>query len=232
MSNILVIPDVHLKFNIMYPIIKDITSQNKVDQLVFLGDYFDDWGQQTNNKLYQETCDYLLKLKKEYNCVFLLGNHDVPYLTRNFQHYSNHDPNVVSLCANTLLSLEPMIAYAHDGIIYSHAGFISTPDEIDFRIFTNNNHAHFVRLLAYEQHYYTNDNPLWIRPDEWQLSVQEWLPTQVVGHSPVSNITTFEAERFGSKLVVCDTFSNTSTNQKIGNYALVLVKDGVIERIY
>lgn len=232
MSNILVIPDVHLKFNILYPIIKDITSQNKVDQLVFLGDYFDDWGQQTNNKLYQETCDYLLKLKKEYNCIFLLGNHDVPYLTRNLQHYSNHNPQIVSLCANTLLSLEPMIAYAHDGIIYSHAGFISTPDDIDFRIFTNNSHDHFVRLLAYEQHYYTNDNPLWIRPDEWQLSVQEWLPTQVVGHSPVSNITTFEAERFGSKLVVCDTFSNTSTNQKIGNYALVLVKDGVIERIY
>ena len=232
MSNILVIPDVHLKFNILYPIIKDITSQNKVDQLVFLGDYFDDWGQQTNNKLYQETCDTLLKLKKEYNCIFLLGNHDVPYLTRNLQHYSNHDPNIVSLCRDTLLSLEPMIAYAHDGIIYSHAGFISTPDDIDFRIFTNDNHDHYVRLLVYEQHYYTTDNPLWIRPDEWQLALQEWLPVQVVGHSPVPNITTFEAERFGSKLVVCDTFSNTSTNQKIGNYALVLVKDGVIERIY
>lgn len=232
MSNILVIPDVHLKFNIMYPIIKKITSQNKVDQLVFLGDYFDDWGQQTNNKLYQETCDALLKLKKEYNCVFLLGNHDVPYLTRNLQHYSNHDPQIVSLCRDTLLSLSPRITYKKDGIIYSHAGFISTPDDIDFRIFTNDNHDHYVRLLTYEQHYYTNDNPLWIRPDEWQLSIQEDLPTQVVGHSPVSNITTFEAERFGSKLVVCDTFSNTSTNQKIGNYALVLVKDGVIERIY
>ena len=232
MSNILVIPDVHLKFNIMYPIIKEITSKHKVDQLIFLGDYFDDWGQQTNNKLYQETCDTLLKLNKEYDCVFLLGNHDVPYLTRNLQHYSNHDPQIVSLCRDTLLKLSPRIAYKKDNILYSHAGFISTPDDIDFRIFTDNNHNHYVRLLAYEQHYYTTDNPLWIRPDEWQLSLQEELPTQVVGHSPVSNITTFEAKRFGSKLVICDTFSHTSWNQKIGNYALVLVQDGQIERIY
>ena len=70
MSNVLVIPDVHLKFNILYPIIKDVTSQNKVDKLVFLGDYFDDWGQQLNNKLYEETCDYLKKLNAEYDSFF------------------------------------------------------------------------------------------------------------------------------------------------------------------
>lgn len=232
MSNILVIPDVHLKFNIMYPIIKEITSKHKVDQLVFLGDYFDDWGQQTNNQLYQETCDYLMKLNKEYNCIFLLGNHDVPYLTGHLQHYSNHDPEIVSLCENTLLSLDPMIAYAHDGVLYSHAGFIETPDDIDFRSLLRHNHDHYVRLVAYEQQYCTKDNPLWIRPDEWQRSLLEWLPTQIVGHSPVPNITTFEAERFGSKLVVCDTYSHTSRNQKIGNYALVLIQDGQIERIY
>lgn len=232
MSNILVIPDVHLKFNILYPIIKDITSQNKVDKLVFLGDYFDDWGQQLNNKLYEETCHYLKKLNAEYDCIFLLGNHDVPYITRNLQHYSNHDPHIVSLCRETLLSLSPRIAYEEDGIIYSHAGFISQPDDTDFRIFKDDNHDHYVRLLAYEQHYYTNDNPLWIRPDEWQYALREDLPTQIVGHSPVPNITTFEADRFESKLVVCDTYSNTSWNQKIGNYALVLVQDGNIERIY
>ena len=196
MSNILVIPDVHLKFNILYPIIKDVTSQNKVDKLVFLGDYFDDWGQQLNNKLYEETCDYLKKLNAEYDCIFLLGNHDVPYITRNLQHYSNHDPHTVSLCRETLLSLSPRIAYKENDILYSHL------------------------------------SPIWLRPDMWQYEVRDQLPTQVVGHSPVPNITTFEAERFGSKLVVCDTFSNTSTNQKIGNYALVLVKDGIIERIY
>lgn len=232
MSNILVIPDVHLKFNILYPIIKEVTSKHKVDQLVFLGDYFDDWGQQTNNQLYQETCDYLTKLNKEYNCIFLLGNHDVPYLTGHLQHYSNHDSHIVSLCRDTLLALSPRIAYKKNHVLYSHAGFISTPDDIDFRIFTDNNHDHYVRLLAYKQQYYTKDNPLWIRPDEWQRSLLEWLPTQIVGHSPVPDITIFEAERFGSKLVVCDTYSHTSRNQKIGNYALVLVQDGQIERIY
>lgn len=232
MSNVLVIPDVHLKFNILYPIIKDVTSQNKVDKLVFLGDYFDDWGQQLNNKLYEETCDYLKKLNAEYDCIFLLGNHDVPYITRNLQHYSNHDPHTVSLCRETLLSLDTRIAYAHDGILYSHAGFILEPDKFDFQIYDGTDEKHHLRLMVYDSSSTQHLSPLWLRPDMWQYEVRDQLPTQIVGHSPVPNITTFEAERFGSKLVVCDTFSNTSTNQKIGNYALVLVKDGVIERIY
>ena len=232
MSNILVIPDVHLKFNILDPIIKDLTSQNKVDKLVFLGDYFDDWGQQTNNQLYQETCDYLTKLNKEYNCIFLLGNHDVPYLTNNLQYYSNHDPRTISLCRETLLSLSPRIAYKEDNIIYSHAGFMLEPDKFDFQIYDGTDERHHIRLMVYDNGSTQHLSPLWIRPDVWQYELREPLPTQIVGHSPVSNLTTFEAERFGAKLVVCDTFSNTSTNQKIGNYALVLVKDGVIERIY
>lgn len=232
MSNILVVPDVHLKFNILYPIIKDVTSQNKVDKLVFLGDYFDDWGQQLNNKLYEETCDYLKKLNAEYDCIFLLGNHDVPYITRNLQHYSNHDPHTVSLCRETLLSLDPMIAYAHDGILYSHAGFILEPDKFDFQIYDGTDERHHVRLMVYDSSSTQHLSPLWLRPDMWQYEVRDQLPTQIVGHSPVPNITTFEADRFGSKLVVCDTYSNTSWNQKIGNYALVLVQDGQIERIY
>lgn len=214
----------------MYPIIKEVTSKHKVDQLVFLGDYFDDWGQQTNNKLYQETCDYLMKLKKEYNCIFLLGNHDVPYITNHMRHYSISNPPTIFRCRETLLSLSPQIAYQKDGILYSHAGFISQPDEIDFQIYKEPLEEGYSRLLIYERG--TFGGPFWIRPDEWQRELQEQLPTQIVGHSPVPDITTFEAERFGSKLVVCDTFSHTSWNQKIGNYALVLVKDGVIERIY
>ncbi len=50
-----VIADVRLNLTSYTSIIKDVTSQNKVDKLVFLGDYFDDWGQQLNNKLYEET---------------------------------------------------------------------------------------------------------------------------------------------------------------------------------
>lgn len=232
MSNILVIPDVHLKFNILYPIIKNIMSQNKVDQLVFLGDYFDDWSQQTNNKLYQETCDYLTKLNTEYNCVFLLGNHDVPYLTGHLQYYSNHDPNIISLCRDILLSLSPRIAYKEDDIIYSHAGFMLEPDKFDFQIYDGTDERHHIRLMLYDNGSTQHLSPLWIRPDVWQYELRELLPPQVVGHSPVPDITTFEAERFGSKLVVCDTYSHTSRNQKIGNYALVLVQDGQIERIY
>ena len=232
MSNILVIPDVHLKFNILYPIIKEVTSNHKVDQLVFLGDYFDDWSQQNNNQLYQETCDYLTKLNKEYTCIFLLGNHDVPYLTGHLQHYSNHDPHTVSLCRETLLSLSPRIAYKKDDILYSHAGFILEPDKFDFQIYDSTDEKHHVRLMVYDSGSTQHLSPLWLRPDVWQYEVHNQLPIQIVGHSPIPDITIFEAERFGSKLVVCDTYSHTSWNQKIGNYALVLVQDGQIERIY
>ncbi len=55
------------------------------DTLIFLGDYVDGWSESP------QVIDYLIKLNKTYNCVFLKGNHDellLDWLEGNFEDFN------------------------------------------------------------------------------------------------------------------------------------------------
>lgn len=65
----LVIGDIHSGLKAL----KDLLGRAKVtpaDTLIFLGDYIDAWSDAV------ETIDFLIELKRSYNCIFLRGNHD------------------------------------------------------------------------------------------------------------------------------------------------------------
>ena len=47
----LIVPDVHMKFEDMIDTIHDVWGQYRPDVLVFLGDYFDDWGKTGDDML-------------------------------------------------------------------------------------------------------------------------------------------------------------------------------------
>ena len=76
----LIVPDVHMKFENMIDTIHDLWRQHRPDKLVLLGDYFDDWGKTSDDALYWRTGDILEYLREDFPTVFLLGNHDIPYL--------------------------------------------------------------------------------------------------------------------------------------------------------
>jgi hypothetical protein len=72
----LIIPDVHQKLDKLSRII----NNNTFDRLISLGDWFDDFydtPEQTEN-----TARYIVDLYSKYgdNFIWLLGNHDIPYL--------------------------------------------------------------------------------------------------------------------------------------------------------
>jgi hypothetical protein len=75
MKRIQVLPDVHHKINR----VKKIIEQNNFDELVSLGDWFDDFGDTPDHAT--RTAEYLLELQATYGKRFtwLLGNHDVMY---------------------------------------------------------------------------------------------------------------------------------------------------------
>lgn len=50
---ILVIPDIHMKTKQMLPKVAKIANEQEIDKIVFIGDYFDDWHQVNNAKLYR-----------------------------------------------------------------------------------------------------------------------------------------------------------------------------------
>lgn len=69
MSKIIAIGDIHGELYKLQNLF-DKLSINANDTLVFLGDYIDR-GEHSKGVI-----DYLLKLSKDYNCVFLKGNHE------------------------------------------------------------------------------------------------------------------------------------------------------------
>lgn len=69
----LIIPDLHLRWRDADAII----SKVKHDEVIFLGDYFDDFGD--TPEMIQDTCDWLAASVKKPNRIHLFGNHDVHY---------------------------------------------------------------------------------------------------------------------------------------------------------
>lgn len=69
----LIIPDIHLKWEKADKIIK----HEAADAVVFLGDYFDDFGDTPADAA--ETADWLVNSLKQPNRIHLMGNHDIHY---------------------------------------------------------------------------------------------------------------------------------------------------------
>ena len=72
----LVIPDVHQKLDK----VKRIVENNKFDKLISLGDWFDNFYDSPEDSM--RTAMYILDLYEELgdNFIWLMGNHDIPYL--------------------------------------------------------------------------------------------------------------------------------------------------------
>ncbi len=69
MNRTLVIGDIHGGLQGLKQVL-DRVAISKTDRLIFLGDYVDGWSESA------QLIDYLIDLDKEYQCCFILGNHD------------------------------------------------------------------------------------------------------------------------------------------------------------
>lgn len=77
----LIIPDIHLKHELAEKIILGV----KHDEVIFLGDYFDDFGD--TPEMVNNACDWLEYSVNQPNRIHLFGNHDMQYAftNRSFQ---------------------------------------------------------------------------------------------------------------------------------------------------
>lgn len=72
----LIIPDVHQKIHK----VKNILNKADYDEVISLGDWFDDFGDTADQA--EATAEYLLELQNTLGdrFIWLLGNHDIPYV--------------------------------------------------------------------------------------------------------------------------------------------------------
>lgn len=218
----LVIPDIHMQTHKILYRAKELIEEHGIERVVFLGDYFDSWNQQMNAHLYQTTCYDLLKFNKEYNCTFLLGNHDVPYIIGRPRPYSCPLIDVRNDILQTLKQLKPQLACDVNGWLCSHAGYIKAPNEHHFNnIFQQ---PHYPGMLRYMDDMYDSSS-LWIRPDTFiqRENVPEY-PKQLVGHTSVREATHYQTDN-GHELVVIDTWSITPTGHNFGDQSFAIIDD-------
>lgn len=123
MPRTLVIPDVHLNCTAVDKILANLTDH--YDQVVFLGDFFDDFGDTVDDAL--RAAKWLAHSIEQPNRLHLVGNHDLSYLSpSSFTRCAGWTPEKMRAMA-PVLNLLPRerfrVAAEIDGWLLSHAGF-------------------------------------------------------------------------------------------------------------
>lgn len=180
---ILVVPDLHLKWQKFQEIEKLLPNY---DNVVFLGDYFDDHECKNDMEPYAKMCEEMDKFASRHpDAYWCWGNHDILYLNPLAGWCSGHS----KLAEQTLhpwikdFASRVNIQYVHniEGTLFSHAG-------IDRGIFdseaTVDDMVADINGWSATDMYWREWTPVWARP--WTTYyIDAW---QVVGHTPYSKI--------------------------------------------
>jgi len=216
---VLVIPDVHLKPN-MFRRAAALMHQKVADRAVCLMDIADDWNQQYNIDLYEETYDEAIRFAKLYpDTLWCYGNHDLSYIWHEPE--SGYSSMASATVQKKLIDLkcalpeDNPIRYVQriDNVLFSHAGvseyFVQeyVSEDMQKNIDTT---IQAINSLGRNVMWH-DDSPIWLRPQD--VSTRLYKPRtylQVVGHTPVMALM-----REGN-LISCDVFSTYSYGEPIG----------------
>lgn len=224
MSKVLVIPDLHLKLDVLEKGIK-LADKLRADNIVLLGDYLDDYTF-TNNQ-YREMINRIKNLVRfDHRVVALLGNHELSYLGFPCSGYNNSLAEYIK--AQFAHDHRFYFAVGIDGVLYSHAGvctsWLKDNNIITQNVFRNQltrqNGAHVLeREIGKVSNFAPfaqagparggklNPSPLWA--DITEL-IADAVPKvrQVVGHTPITQI-----EKIGTCWFT-DVFSNGNVSDE------------------
>lgn len=233
MRRILVIPDVHLKpemFDRAEAILTGMKNESGSEaSAVCLGDLADDWGRQYDMPLYERTYRRAEKFAEKFpDTVWCLGNHDVSYLWPEGRTESGYSYTYEYLIRKevkrfiTSRAVKGKTAFvAKIGrTLFSHAGLMRAYAEEFLADVFDDADAAVERINGFgAAELWRNASPIWIRP---QTNGLEPFPKgflQVVGHTPMREIS-YDAER---EILSCDVFSTDRNRMKYGEATFVEV---------
>lgn len=223
---ILVIPDVHLK-PWMFDRASEILNSGAAKKAVCLMDIPDDWGQEYNLGLYEETFDAAIRFQKEFpETLWCYGNHDLSY--EWLQYESGFSSVAIPVVQKELSELRreltdrSQMAYIHriDDVLFLHGGLTHAfvkyyANDVDY----DDTDAVIEKInLLGRNEMWDDASPLWFRPQFYNEKIyKEEDLLQVVGHTPIMQI-----DRLGNMLS-CDLFSTYSTGDPIGTQEYLLI---------
>ena len=223
---VLVIPDVHLK-PWMFDRASEILNSGAAKKAVCLMDIPDDWGQEYNLGLYEETFDAAIRFQKEFpETLWCYGNHDLSY--EWLQYESGFSSVAIPVVQKKLSELRrelpdrSQMAYIHriDDVLFLHGGLTHAfvkyyANDVDY----DDTDAVIEKInLLGRNEMWDDASPLWFRPQFYNEKMyKEEDLLHVVGHTPVMQI-----DRLGNMLS-CDLFSTYSTGDPIGTQEYLLI---------
>lgn len=240
MGKVLVCGDLHTKHHILA---KTKEKAAGYDQVVFTGDYVDDWNAvpDASYNILQALVAWK-KLEPE-KVVLLLGNHDLSEWLGGIYRcsgWNNRTSQMVRLFMQENSSMF-QVAYAVDNILITHAGvtqgwwkdckFPRLKNAQEYATWLNGSFStttpqinqDFAKLAAagWARGGWNEPSPLWADKTELQNDAVQGIG-QVVGHSPVRGITIDTITR-KLPLVFCDTHSTYPDGKAIGNNNLLII---------
>ena len=223
---ILVIPDVHLK-PWMFDRASEILNSGAAEKAVCLMDIPDDWGQEYNLGLYEETFDAAIRFQKEFpETLWCYGNHDLSY--EWLQYESGFSSVAIPVVQKKLSELRrelpdrSQMAYIHRiyDVLFLHGGLTHAfvkyyANDVDY----DDTDALIEKINCLGRDEMWDDaSPLWLRPQfDFEKMYREADILQVVGHTPVEKI-----DRLGN-VISCDLFSTYRTGDPIGTQEFLLI---------
>ena len=224
MSKVFVIPDVHLR-PWMFTEASRLIGQADYDAIVMLGDLVDDWGQGGNSELYNETFDEAIRFVKEHqNTFFCYGNHDISYvweLAESGYSWRMRDLVVERLTELTDALPPENVGFLHsiDGVLFSHAGVTEKFVEYQFGLGWDIPIPYMLERVSRmdERHLWTDESPIWARPQYGEMKLYSKDVFQVVGHTPVRK------PLLEGNLLMLDTFSAYRDGTPFGDRRFVWV---------
>ncbi len=195
MSKILVIGDIHTAVDR----VQDLLDSTVYDQCIFLGDYFDTWGDGVVET--KKTALWLKQSLQDPRHIHLIGNHDLPYMIPNKFTWCPGWDQLKYVVANEVLTesdwnkLWPCYYIEEYSLLFSHAGFSHgifwglTPDEAVHKAFK----GYLTVREGNESEVFGQGQDVGYPAPFSGISWQRWnaanpLPgcTQIVGHTPVN----------------------------------------------
>lgn len=111
-----IIPDIHNR----YDVAENMMAEENADNIIFLGDYFDDYNDTIQDA--QNSANWLKSSMDKPNRIHLLGNHDLAYLDQRFSNVA-YSINKNYAIKDTEVDLRKLLHYTWlDDWLVTHAG--------------------------------------------------------------------------------------------------------------
>jgi len=230
----LVVGDTHLMNKLILPSVDVAIEAHKINRVIMVGDYVDQWGMENNYQLYLRELEFMKNWKGEkknagIEVVNLVGNHDIPHMTGIPMYYSLQNSQFFDIVGEKLLDLGVQVAYQLDDFVVSHAGYAIgyEPRDWHLSLLTGKDVAKLSEL--HEQAgksrggRYTYGGPVWadFYGDLVKYSNPN-VPKQIVGHTPQPTITFVN----NNQIIGVDTLSLSGSLLPVSDGSMLLYQQG------